>query len=151
MARPPRSDHCLLTNGFPFKSEMRKRIHLHQMNPERQPWRPLYNATADPYVCAHCGVEAFKMQRCSGCKTVAYCDRICQKRHWKQHKAFCDPDACLVFVGRRPLLYVTVIEAPASASSAAAATSSGAASFKVRNPQEETGKATDYRHIGQHS
>ena len=89
--------------SFAFKQELRGRILLHKSNPERHPWRPLYNATADPYVCAECGAEAIKMKRCSGCQTVAYCNRICQQRHWKQHKAFCDPDACLVFVGRSPL------------------------------------------------
>ena len=30
-----------------------------------------------------------RIQLCSGCKKVAYCDAQCQKSHWKQHKKTC--------------------------------------------------------------
>jgi hypothetical protein len=26
---------------------------------------------------------------CSGCMGVRYCSRVCQKKHWKQHKKVC--------------------------------------------------------------
>lgn len=37
--------------------------------------------------CGFCG--ALANVKCSSCKTVFYCDRNCQKRHWKQHKRLC--------------------------------------------------------------
>jgi hypothetical protein len=49
-------------------------------------------------VCASCssGSEAhppFPLdgKRCSGCGVEWYCSRICQKKHWKQHKESCGP------------------------------------------------------------
>ena len=37
--------------------------------------------------CGFCGVEA--LVKCANCKTTHYCDRNCQKRHWKDHKKVC--------------------------------------------------------------
>jgi len=37
--------------------------------------------------CGFCG--ALAEVKCSTCKSVYYCDRNCQKRHWKQHKTGC--------------------------------------------------------------
>ena len=37
--------------------------------------------------CGFCG--ALASVKCSSCKSVFYCDRNCQKRHWKEHKSFC--------------------------------------------------------------
>ena len=42
--------------------------------------------------CAQCGISGgaeFKSYRCSRCKSVFYCGRQCQKRHWQTHKATC--------------------------------------------------------------
>ena len=39
--------------------------------------------------CAACGKDASK--ECTGCRRVAYCNRSCQKSHWKQHKKLCFP------------------------------------------------------------
>ena len=45
--------------------------------------------------CAGCnrsvraGERAF--QKCSRCKTTAYCSRACQAAHWKKHKRSCTP------------------------------------------------------------
>jgi serine/threonine-protein phosphatase 6 regulatory ankyrin repeat subunit B len=42
--------------------------------------------------CAHCGMASWeKMSKCSGCKTVSYCNRACQVAHWKVHKQACKP------------------------------------------------------------
>ena len=37
--------------------------------------------------CGFCGSLA--EVKCSNCKAIYYCDRNCQKRHWKQHKTAC--------------------------------------------------------------
>ena len=40
--------------------------------------------------CEHCDQEIVeRIQLCSGCKKVAYCDLNCQRLHWKQHKKTC--------------------------------------------------------------
>ena len=42
--------------------------------------------------CAACGEAAsttLKLQRCTACRSVAYCGRDCQLAHWKQHKRRC--------------------------------------------------------------
>lgn len=43
------------------------------------------------YRCSSCQAPIAKLQRCicSGCKRVWYCNKACQKAHWKQHKAGC--------------------------------------------------------------
>ena len=46
---------------------------------------------AHMYRCSGCQAPIAKLQRrmCSGCKRVWYCNKACQKAHWKQHKAGC--------------------------------------------------------------
>ena len=39
--------------------------------------------------CGFCGKTADKMSQCGGCKKVNYCDRACQRGHWKSHKKNC--------------------------------------------------------------
>lgn len=40
--------------------------------------------------CESCNKEmAERVLLCAGCKKVAYCNRACQKSHWKQHKKIC--------------------------------------------------------------
>ena len=41
-------------------------------------------------LCAACGAPQ-AAQTCTGCRAVRYCDRACQKRHWKSgHKGKCE-------------------------------------------------------------
>ena len=40
--------------------------------------------------CRTCGKEATK--KCTGCHSVAYCDALCQKADWKEHKKSCFPE-----------------------------------------------------------
>ena len=43
------------------------------------------------YRCSGCEkVFNTPMKECSRCHSVAYCNSVCQKAHWKQHKAACN-------------------------------------------------------------
>ena len=39
--------------------------------------------------CAQCNTAAADLKRCSHCQYVFYCNKACQKAHWKQHKHAC--------------------------------------------------------------
>lgn len=39
--------------------------------------------------CDNCKKTDTSLKRCVKCKSAAYCDRDCQKAHWKQHKKDC--------------------------------------------------------------
>ena len=41
----------------------------------------------DAGVCPVCNKVA--ETKCTGCKTVFYCNKDCQKKHWKTHKFEC--------------------------------------------------------------
>ena len=41
--------------------------------------------------CHRCGTSGTKMFRCSRCKAVKFCSRVCQKKNWKHHKNECIP------------------------------------------------------------
>ena len=41
-------------------------------------------------ICFGCGkLSNSKIKICSGCNKIYYCNRECQKRDWKNHKAIC--------------------------------------------------------------
>ena len=43
-------------------------------------------------LCAACGKfskAGDKPKKCSACRSVSYCNAICQKAHWKDHKLVC--------------------------------------------------------------
>ncbi|XP_042886415.1 ankyrin repeat and MYND domain-containing protein 2-like [Penaeus japonicus] len=46
-------------------------------------------AFQDDKACSTCGEEKKDAKKCSKCKMVQYCDRVCQKLHWTNHKKFC--------------------------------------------------------------
>lgn len=50
---------------------------------------------AELAVCAFCTVEKANLQKCSRCKSVLYCNKECQKLHWKAHKPRCFPPKTL--------------------------------------------------------
>jgi len=39
--------------------------------------------------CAFCHSKTGTLKRCLSCKEVFYCNKKCQKRHWKEHKPDC--------------------------------------------------------------
>ena len=49
---------------------------------------PSRRETKENIPCASCGARGAK-HKCSGCRLVSYCNRSCQKEHWKAHKAAC--------------------------------------------------------------
>jgi splicing suppressor protein 51 len=40
-------------------------------------------------MCGQCNKASASLKRCAKCHTVSYCDRVCQKAHWKTHKKTC--------------------------------------------------------------
>ena len=45
--------------------------------------------------CAFCGDSNSKLFKCSECKNVLYCGRLCQKSDWKMHKLVCSASPLL--------------------------------------------------------
>ena len=39
--------------------------------------------------CAACGMKSMDLKKCTSCKKVAYCNKICQRKDWKKHKHDC--------------------------------------------------------------
>ncbi|KAL3898519.1 MAG: hypothetical protein SGARI_006653, partial [Bacillariaceae sp.] len=39
--------------------------------------------------CGNCQSELENILRCSRCHVVFYCNKACQKEHWKQHRRVC--------------------------------------------------------------
>ena len=39
--------------------------------------------------CEVCGEDRVKLRTCRNCRSVRYCSRLCQKKHWKIHKKAC--------------------------------------------------------------
>lgn len=39
--------------------------------------------------CSNCKTHTGVLKRCSGCKTVLYCSKFCQQKHWPKHKPMC--------------------------------------------------------------
>ena len=42
--------------------------------------------------CQCCGVSSPDLKKCTRCKSVYYCNKVCQKRDWKErHRNTCRP------------------------------------------------------------
>ena len=47
-------------------------------------------SSKDRHQCAHCGkADDGTLKKCVACSQVLYCNRECQKAHWKAHKSEC--------------------------------------------------------------
>ena len=52
--------------------------------------RKMAREKAKIHGCTYCGARDRDLQVCKGCHAASYCDRTCQRRHWKQgHKREC--------------------------------------------------------------
>ena len=76
-----------------FRWELRRRVMLSKI--AGHPYSPLVDRTRELKVCAGCYCRMLHMKKCSGCRTVRYCCKRCQRADWSSHKRTCDPDACL--------------------------------------------------------
>ena len=47
------------------------------------------NGTSSAKMCSACGKKSDTLKKCIACKCVWYCDKDCQNKHWKEHKAEC--------------------------------------------------------------
>lgn len=49
-------------------------------------------------VCAFCGSESQNNMVCSVCRSIFYCNKECQKKHWEVHKKTCKSDFKYVII-----------------------------------------------------
>ena len=79
----PSSEYWLATFASPLYSDW-----VHDFTPK--PRRPLVSFTpVGAGNCAHCKSVKRDMKRCGRCKSVLYCNSLCQKAHWVKHKDSC--------------------------------------------------------------
>ena len=45
----------------------------------------------DQSKCSFCGKHSEDLKKCSRCRLMQYCNRECQKKHWRTHKSACFP------------------------------------------------------------
>ena len=48
-------------------------------------------ASSPSEICNNCGSVGSEMKRCGQCRSVWYCNKICQRKSWKLHKKICAP------------------------------------------------------------
>lgn len=89
------------------------------------------DTTTTTEACGSCGKTPASLQRCSRCRSERYCNRDCQKAHWKTHKKVCASNA----------------NANASANNASAAADGSASNAdqasNTTNPTKRTSKNLD--------
>jgi len=61
---------------------------LHSLRPMASTETLNLSLTSKP--CTACAAGPAR-RRCSRCKAAYYCDRTCQKSHWKTHRHACEP------------------------------------------------------------
>ena len=44
---------------------------------------------ATVFRCFHCGMRGHDLPKCQQCSQAYYCDRDCQRKHWRKHKPVC--------------------------------------------------------------
>lgn len=80
------------------------------------------------YTCASCARRGADVSAlCAQCQTTRYCNRDCQKQHWKEHKKTCVPKGG-VAPPKKKAVAASTASASASATAAAVASSSSGSS-----------------------
>jgi len=73
---------------------------VHATHPLSQEWFRLLatpqhiiksSRSAAQVMCSTCFTARPKLQTCQRCKSVWYCSKECQRKHWPQHKTYCTP------------------------------------------------------------
>ena len=57
--------------------------------------------------CIFCSKPSQSLLQCSGCGTVQYCDKTCQRSHWKNHKRDCKPFRVCEIAGKNKGIVAT--------------------------------------------
>ena len=55
---------------------------------------PLAGRTTMDPICVTCGKQGLSLMECTGCISVSYCSKDCQKMHWFSHKKICSSKSC---------------------------------------------------------
>lgn len=102
---------------------------------EEQQQRGLGEGSTHDYgtLCLECGraeTPELKLMRCSACRSAQYCSRLCQKRHWAQHKAEC-----------KRLLQEAASAEPAAAQAAGDSQEAASTAASSGSPEEATAAA----------
>merc|ERR1712238_474573 len=98
------NDDCGKMNNSIIVSTMKELIFLSNPSATEEVNNRVNGSTFDAIVkdgigvlqnCGYCYRYKItsKSNMCSRCKSVRYCDTICQKKGWKDHRLFCLPAA----------------------------------------------------------
>ena len=44
---------------------------------------------SDSMKCGYCSIVGVKLSLCSRCHSISYCDTVCQRKNWPDHKSLC--------------------------------------------------------------
>lgn len=73
-------------SAYSTAGQLQKMSDMHQ-NKQKEDSKPQVIAVKG--TCNECGNNQGEKLTCSGCKNAYYCNKDCQKKHWKQHKKYC--------------------------------------------------------------
>lgn len=65
-------------------------FHLRKAGNDQEETIPIWQENRGSRACDACNAVKADLSRCSRCRKVYYCGSKCQKRHWKQHKLWCN-------------------------------------------------------------
>ena len=72
-------------------------------------WHPRQRSSVlmSENTCIFCSKQSLALLQCSGCGNVHYCDKACQKSHWKLHKKDCKPFRICEIAGKNKGIVAT--------------------------------------------
>ena len=96
---PPRNDmlvvfitkekHRYITQRLGLRQEIKTRLAIRRETETKLVVESNYYPTRQ---CNHCDARAQRLKRCAGCRWAFYCNEMCQRANWPQHKHQCCPD-----------------------------------------------------------